>query len=260
MSRSFFESGNWADLFSSANKNTTPNIARSGFTSPRSSVRAPITSRSPQSLSYSRGLFPSTVAQPLGSITQSLGLPEVSMPDLSVVTTTSKGKTKTNWLMGIAVVLFIILLVVVAYFLFKWLFGKRDNNIKEDDEENERFRQQGYEAGKEEAMEEFKEKMPVPNPYGPGVPVGTSDCEDSHPNCEAWARNDECMVNPGFMLYNCKKSCQTCGLDNNNIDQIRDATLEKCQDFGDCSQANCNNWYESIRCRKTCLNGSSCSS
>ena len=36
-------------------------------------------------------------------------------------------------------------------------------------------------------------------------------CEDNHNDCGYWAGIGECQINPGYMLQNCKKSCNQCG-------------------------------------------------
>jgi len=38
-----------------------------------------------------------------------------------------------------------------------------------------------------------------------------SNCKDEHEQCEMWASLLECDSNPGYMLRNCKKSCNICG-------------------------------------------------
>ena len=35
-------------------------------------------------------------------------------------------------------------------------------------------------------------------------------CVDTNPKCAEWARDNQCIVNPGFMSANCQKSCGTC--------------------------------------------------
>jgi hypothetical protein len=50
-----------------------------------------------------------------------------------------------------------------------------------------------------------------------------SNCADLYDNCAKWAANDECQINPEFMLYNCPSSCQACSLtldQKNRLDQI----------------------------------------
>lgn len=49
-------------------------------------------------------------------------------------------------------------------------------------------------------------------------------CTDSDDNCKYWASVGECEKNPNYMLYNCRKSCNTCFnskynlFNNNNLD------------------------------------------
>ena len=38
-----------------------------------------------------------------------------------------------------------------------------------------------------------------------------SSCKDNNKSCSGWAANGECTKNPGYMLVNCKKSCNKCG-------------------------------------------------
>jgi len=44
-----------------------------------------------------------------------------------------------------------------------------------------------------------------------------SGCTDSNAYCPSWAQGGECAKNPGYMLYNCRKSCNTCYLHNNYV-------------------------------------------
>jgi len=37
--------------------------------------------------------------------------------------------------------------------------------------------------------------------------LGLATAQDTHPNCKIWATSGECENNPGFMLGNCKQSC-----------------------------------------------------
>merc|ERR1712113_922640 len=37
-------------------------------------------------------------------------------------------------------------------------------------------------------------------------------CSDNNPSCEEWAANGECDNNPGFMLTECRESCEECEL------------------------------------------------
>ena len=35
-------------------------------------------------------------------------------------------------------------------------------------------------------------------------------CKNEHTECDHWKSKDECRSNPGYMLYNCRKACETC--------------------------------------------------
>lgn len=39
-----------------------------------------------------------------------------------------------------------------------------------------------------------------------------SNCPDDYNDCPTWASNGECTINPEFMLYKCKSSCESCKL------------------------------------------------
>ena len=39
-----------------------------------------------------------------------------------------------------------------------------------------------------------------------------SNCKDNYIECPKWASNGECVINPEFMVYNCKSSCESCSL------------------------------------------------
>ena len=45
---------------------------------------------------------------------------------------------------------------------------------------------------------------------GTGTGTGGGSCTDSNNNCSYWAGAGECTKNPGWMLENCKKSCNNC--------------------------------------------------
>lgn len=41
------------------------------------------------------------------------------------------------------------------------------------------------------------------------LPIGF-DCVNVRDDCDKWREDNDCLVNPGFMLSNCAKSCGTC--------------------------------------------------
>merc|ERR1719186_706028 len=36
-------------------------------------------------------------------------------------------------------------------------------------------------------------------------------CQDEHPRCGIWTKNNMCMINPWFMGHTCRESCGVCG-------------------------------------------------
>lgn len=62
-------------------------------------------------------------------------------------------------------------------------------------------------------------------PKGECLPIGHSDdttlfhcasmqeltsCQDENDNCMNWAQQGECRKNAAYMIFNCRKSCETC--------------------------------------------------
>jgi len=85
---------------------------------------------------------------------------------------------------------------------------------------------------------------------GTGTGTGTGgSCTDSNENCGYWASAGECTKNPGWMLENCKKSCDNCK-----------GTSTNCKDENDsCSgwsgYGYCKGRYETYMgkyCKKSC--------
>ncbi|CAL4122306.1 unnamed protein product [Meganyctiphanes norvegica] len=50
---------------------------------------------------------------------------------------------------------------------------------------------------------------PTTVPAPPPTPAPT-ECQDKHISCSNWAKNGYCRTNPGYMLNNCKLSCNAC--------------------------------------------------
>lgn len=57
----------------------------------------------------------------------------------------------------------------------------------------------------------------------------SSGCKDEHTKCPEWAGLGECQENPGYMLRNCKKSCNICN-DKRSVDALITETLKKKND------------------------------
>jgi hypothetical protein len=50
--------------------------------------------------------------------------------------------------------------------------------------------------------------------YVQSLPVSNTGCIDNWTDCPTWAENNECQVNPEWMLYECANSCSACSLSN----------------------------------------------
>ncbi|CAH1802796.1 unnamed protein product, partial [Owenia fusiformis] len=71
-------------------------------------------------------------------------------------------------------------------------------------------------------------------------------CVDNDANCQSWARNGECQSNPGYMLVNCKLSCNSCGSSN-----CIDANMN-CSSWSRAGECQRNPGYMHQSCRKSC--------
>ena len=40
--------------------------------------------------------------------------------------------------------------------------------------------------------------------------VEMENCKDENQNCSVWAEFNHCVINPGYMLKSCMKSCRVC--------------------------------------------------
>ena len=87
------------------------------------------------------------------------------------------------------------------------------------------------------------------------------DCQDLNEQCAAWASQGECNINPSYMVHNCQKSCNLCGVDDLNA--LIPAAVPTCS--GSCTDQNqhCQNWasvgecqsnpgYMNQFCKKSC--------
>lgn len=75
------------------------------------------------------------------------------------------------------------------------------------------------------------------------------DCNDTNVNCVWWADTGECQKNPGFMLANCKLSCQKCNSEKNagnKKEEGLDPKIAGCKD----NHSNCGLWAETGECQK----------
>jgi hypothetical protein len=70
-----------------------------------------------------------------------------------------------------------------------------------------------YFTGGEEQVNISKiEKRKKEDEYIKSLPQDDTTCPDKYDGCSEWAANNECIINPEFMLYACPKSCKACAL------------------------------------------------
>lgn len=69
-----------------------------------------------------------------------------------------------------------------------------------------------YFDGFDEITDTEAEKRREEDAFINSLPQDDSSCGDLYQSCPAWAANDECVINPEFMLYACPKSCSACAL------------------------------------------------
>lgn len=55
--------------------------------------------------------------------------------------------------------------------------------------------------------------------YGEESGEATGDCADSSSQCMKWATMGECDKNPYWMKPNCQKSCSSCGMTVDKVNQ-----------------------------------------
>ena len=81
---------------------------------------------------------------------------------------------------------------------------------------------------------------PPPRPTLPPPMPPTPECADRHGDCVGWAARGQCASNQGYMLKECARSCDVCGL------PLRDAkALVKMRNAGDTCvnlHENCGSW------------------
>ncbi|XP_038073164.1 uncharacterized protein LOC119741479 [Patiria miniata] len=113
-------------------------------------------------------------------------------------------------------------------------------------------------------------KMTTLFPTQDTVMIGTTDteeCLDSDVLCTAWAKNGGCVENPGWMLPNCRKSCNSCdyveeaeSMSSEPVDQseseptsfdettrvsVQQSTTNPPTNHNDTSEANCTDSHSS---------------
>lgn len=60
--------------------------------------------------------------------------------------------------------------------------------------------------------EEVAQSQGKEDAYINSLPVSDQGCTDDYDDCQKWADNGECTINPEYMLYACPKACKACAL------------------------------------------------
>ncbi|CAL1543600.1 unnamed protein product [Lymnaea stagnalis] len=110
--------------------------------------------------------------------------------------------------------------------------------------------------------------------------VISGECKNLHRSdteCDIWAKNDHCTINPNWMRKNCRKACQACQgvgvvttttkgtratTDSGKVitvtgDQCNDRD-EECASWAQSGYCNTNPRYNLISCKKSCNNCNGC--
>eukprot|EP00088_Acartia_fossae_P050918 TRINITY_DN57140_c0_g1_i1.p1 TRINITY_DN57140_c0_g1~~TRINITY_DN57140_c0_g1_i1.p1 ORF type:complete len:131 (-),score=10.05 TRINITY_DN57140_c0_g1_i1:181-573(-) len=72
-------------------------------------------------------------------------------------------------------------------------------------------------------------------------------CSDLNANCEQWASNNECNINPDYMLESCPYSCRLCDEECLNLNGF-------CDDWAAKGECQTNPEYMLSRCKMACYN------
>ena len=57
-----------------------------------------------------------------------------------------------------------------------------------------------------------------------------ASCVDGNKSCPSWAQKGECSKNPGYMLVNCKKSCNQCSSGTSHMNIIQTTNTNPLED------------------------------
>ncbi|CAL4059139.1 unnamed protein product, partial [Meganyctiphanes norvegica] len=70
------------------------------------------------------------------------------------------------------------------------------------------------------------------------ITQGNIPCTDTNPSCSQWAASGECSKNPGFMLVNCRSSCNDCPAGSASTCSPRLCSGSQVEMDGKCYQSN----------------------
>lgn len=63
-------------------------------------------------------------------------------------------------------------------------------------------------------------KVAADKTFVESLPKSNVGCEDKYLDCPKWAADQECEINPEYMLYNCAKSCKACSYDDQQKSEL----------------------------------------
>ena len=98
-------------------------------------------------------------------------------------------------------------------------------------------------------------RRPLANATGVLSPAGPA-CSDNHSTCVAWARDNQCVENPSFMLEQCQRACGKCAddpaQDEPSIDPKCEDQSSFCGQWAAVGECSSNPNYMRHSCPVTC--------
>jgi hypothetical protein len=92
-----------------------------------------------------------------------------------------------------------------------WRGNAATYNLSEVSDMEDVLELEGY--AESESRKRQKRRIESEDSYIASLPWREGgECGDKYRECKKWAESGECMVNPGYMLYNCAESCGACKL------------------------------------------------
>ena len=91
--------------------------------------------------------------------------------------------------------------------------------------------------------------------------LAVEECTDHGDECTSLAENDECNTNPGYMKYQCAKSCNTCDEFDAAYEALRDGTgdgpctdrYRECKNWAHMGECSFNPNFMLVECERSCM-------
>ena len=108
----------------------------------------------------------------------------------------------------------IILIILIIYHRKETLVSQDTRTFYEltDGEKIQRLIDDYFTGAEDKESGPNSNKIAKDNAYINSLPLDDKSCSDLYDDCGKWAANNECIINPEYMLYNCPKSCKACAL------------------------------------------------